>query len=204
MAGKAGGNDRDGKGGPTTSSGSTREGTAAAAEASGVRPLRAALPLFLLSFPLPSPASAFSSQTHRSSPMNPPRCSLGVAPLFPRRVYSSPTPPPHAESTRTDTGSPWQAGEVVPTPAPVSPDLRPERPCPGPAAPPADTARGWSQDRGIQVSELGQKPRWQLPWGSRASLGAARRSSTAGSGRCWPRAVSGEVRRRRGRRYARS
>lgn len=162
MAGEAGGNDWDGKGGPTTTTGSTREGTAAATEAGGVRPLRAALPLFLLSCPLPSPASAFSSQTHRSSPINPPRCSRGDAACFPRRVYSSPTPRPHAESTRTNTGSPWQAGEVVPTPVPVSTDLLPERPCPGPAAPPAGHRTGREPGPWHPSFWAGTKARWQL------------------------------------------
>lgn len=163
VAGEATGRKReDGKGGPST--GSTREGTG------GVRPLPAALPLFLLSFPLPSPASAFPSQTHRSSPINPPRSSRGTPLASPAGFI----PTPASRRTNTyNTGSPWQAGELVPTPAPGSPDLLP----PG-------TARGRSRARGIRACGLGPKPGGSSPWGSRASLRAARRSSTAGSGHC--------------------
>lgn len=156
-----GGNERDGKGGPGT--GSTREGTG------GVRPLPAALPLFLLSFPLPSPASAFPSQTHRSSPINPPRSSRGTPLASPAGFIP---PPPHAEPTRTTPAAPGRRGGG-PDPRPGSPDLLP----PG-------TARGGSRARGIRACGLGPKPGGSSPWGSRASLGAARRSSTAGSGHC--------------------
>lgn len=88
---EAGGSEWDGQG-ERTAAGSTREGTAAAAEPGGVRPRRAALPLFLLSFPFPSPASAFSSQTHRSSPINPPRCSRGTPLASPSGFIPPPSP----------------------------------------------------------------------------------------------------------------
>lgn len=146
-----------------------------------MRPHRAALPLSLLSSPLPSPASAFSSQTHRSSPINPPRCSRGDAGLLTPKGSFSPRllPNQHVEIPTApgggggggDTGreAPRPPARCTPTPSRCAPTPAPR---PARCAPPtAEHRRGRGGRTEAAKLLAGAKAGQQRPVGRGAAGG---------------------------------
>lgn len=117
-------------------------------------------PLFSFSsYPshFPSPASAFSSQTHRFSPINPPRCSRGDAKLLPPRLLLN----QHAQ-IRLTPGRGVRGGST-----PVRCTSTASR-CAALSVPPPDGHRtGGSRDRGRWIFGGGAKAGQQRPvrWG---------------------------------------
>lgn len=130
-------------------------------------------PLFpFFSYPplFPSPASAFSSQTHRSSPINPPRCSRGGRQLASPRLLLN----QHAQIRATPGGG----DERRPDPGSVHLDRLPVRRAVLPAARRAPHGRDQGQKPGSSARR-GEGRHW-------ASLGADRPSGTAESGTACP------------------